>query len=86
MKNLTEFISEKLHEPKINDAIAFPKEADVIMISPNDMEGSLAFLTIEDIKKDGGLDKVLKLGPWESIVIDEDIYVVITDLSALDEK
>ena len=83
MKSLIQTISEAL-EPKVNEPIVFPKEADVVMISPNDMEGSIAFLTIEDIKKDGGLDKVLKLKPWESIVIDEDIYVMITDPSAID--
>ena len=84
MKTLTQTIQEALLTPKVNDAIALPKGAEVIVISPNDMEGSLAFLTIEDIKKDGGLDKVLKLEPWESIVIDEDIYVMIVDPSTID--
>ena len=84
MKSLTQTIQEALLTPKANDAIAFPEGAEVIMISPNDDEGSLAFLTIEDIKKDGGLDKVLKLGPWESTVIDEDIYVMIVDPKTLD--
>lgn len=78
MKHLTDFLNEALVEPKATDVVALPENADVVMISPNDMEGNLSFLTIEEIKKDGGLDKVLKLQPWESVVIDEDIYVMIT--------
>lgn len=79
-----EAIAEALLTTKLNDAIAFPEGAEVIMISPNDMEGSLAFMSIEDIKKDGGLDKVLELKSWESTVIDEDIYVMLADPSTID--
>lgn len=43
-------------------------------------------MSIDKIKKDSSLSKVLKLKPWESIVIDEDIYVMIIDVEALDEK
>lgn len=86
MKHLTDFINEKLIEPKMEDAIAFPEQADIVKISPNDYEGSLAFMTYAEAKEEGVSEKLLKLKPWESVVIDEDIYVVITDLSALDEK
>lgn len=43
-------------------------------------------MTVDEIKKDSSLSKVLKLKPWESIVIDEDIYVMIIDVEALNEK
>lgn len=43
-------------------------------------------MTVDEIKKDSSLSKVLKLNPWESVVIDEDIYVMIIDVEALNEK
>ena len=65
---------------------ALPEWCDVVKISPNNYDGTIEFMAIKEIKKDSKLSKVLKLEPWESIVIDEDIYVMIIDPSALDEK
>lgn len=81
MKTLKEIL-----ERKDDTIVTMPKWCDVVKISPNDFEGSIEFLTIADIKKDSSLSKVLKLEPWESIIIDEDIYVMIIDIEALNEK
>ena len=81
MKNLKELLERK------DDSIsALPKWCDVVKISPNNYDGTIEYMTIDEIKKDSSLSKVLKLKPWESIVIDEDIYVMIIDVEALNEK
>ena len=82
MKNLKELL-----ERKDDGTVTMPKWCDIVKISPNDFDGSVSFLTIADIKEEGSkLSKVLKLKPWESIIIDEDIYVMIIDVEALNEK
>ncbi len=81
MKQLRELLEQK------NDSItSIPVWCDVIKISPNDYDGTIEYMSIDKIKKDSSLSKVLKLKPWESVVIDEDIYVMIIDVEALDEK
>lgn len=81
MKQLKNFLERK------DDSIStLPKWCDVIKISPNNYDGTIEYMTVDEIKKDSSLSKVLKLKPWESIVIDEDIYVMIIDVEALDEK
>ena len=82
MKNLINLINEH----KDDSTVTMPKWCDVVKISPNNFDGSVEFLTIDDVKEDSSLSKVLKLEPWESIVIDEDIYVMIIDIEALNEK
>ena len=82
MKQLKELL-----ERKDDSVVTLPKWADVVKISPNDFDGSISFMTVAEIKEEGSkLSKVLKLEPWESIVIDEDIYVMIIDMDALNEK
>lgn len=81
MKQLKQFLEKK------DDSIAtLPKWCDVIKISPNNYDGTIEYMTVDEIKKDSSLSKVLNLKPWESIVIDEDIYVMIIDVKALNEK
>ena len=82
MKQLKELL-----ERKDDSVSSLPKWCDVVKISPNNYDGTIEYMTIADIKEEGSkLSKVLKLEPWESIVIDEDIYVMIIDVEALDEK
>lgn len=83
MKDLVKRILERGSD---DETITMPEWCDIVKISPNDFDGSVSFLKIADIKEDKSLEKVLKLGPWESIVIDEDIYVMIIDPEALNEK
>ena len=82
MKDLVKTILEN----QADKTMQLPDYCDVVKISPNDFDGSISFLTVADIKEDKKLEKVLKLEPWESIVIDEDIYVMIIDPEALNEK
>lgn len=82
MKNLINLINER----KDDSISTLPKWCDVVKISPNNYDGTIEYMTIDEIKKDSSLAKVLKLEPWESIIIDEDIYVMIIDVKALDEK
>jgi len=82
MKDLVKTILEKQAEKTMQ----LPDYCDVVKISPNDFDGSISFLTVADIKEDKKLEKVLELEPWESTVIDEDIYVMIIDPEALNEK
>ena len=82
MKDLVKTLLEK----QADKTIQLPDYCDIVKISPNDFDGSISFLTVADIKKDKSLEKVLKLEPWESIIIDEDIYVMIIDMEALNEK
>lgn len=82
MKNLINLINER----KDDTICTLPRWCDVVKISPNDYDGSIEFMTIDEIKKDSSLSKVLKLEPLESVVIDEDIYVMIIDVEALNEK
>lgn len=83
MKDLVKRILER---GSGDETVTMPEWCDIVKISPNDFDGSVSFLKIADIKEDKSLEKVLKLGPWESIVIDEDIYVMIIDPEALNEK
>ena len=83
MKDLVKTILERGRD---DETVTMPKWCDVVKISPNDFDGSVSFLKVADIKEDKSLEKVLKLGPWESVVIDEDIYVMIIDMDALNEK
>ena len=81
MKQLKFFLERK------DDSIStLPKWCDVVKISPNNYDGTIEYMTVDEIKKDSSLSKVLKLEPWESVVIDEDIYVMIIDVEALNEK
>jgi len=73
-------------ERKDDSMSTLPKWCDVVKISPNNYDGTIEYMTVAEIKKDSSLAKVLKLKPWESIVIDEDIYVMIIDVEALNEK
>ncbi len=73
-------------ERKDDSMSTLPKWCDVVKISPNNYDGTIEYMTVAEIKKDSSLSKVLKLKPWESIVIDEDIYVMIIDVEALNEK
>ena len=82
MKNLVNLINER----KDDTMVTLPGWCDVVKISPNDYDGSIEFMTVDEIKKKSSLSKVLKLGPWDSIVIDEDIYVMIIDMDAFNEK
>ena len=82
MKQLKELLLER----KDDSISTLPKWCDVIKISPNNYDGTIEYMTIDEIKKDSSLAKVLKLEPWESVVIDEDIYVMIIDVEALNEK
>jgi len=82
MKNLVNLINER----KDDTVCTLPQWCDIVKISPNDYDGSIEFMTVDEIKKESSLSKVLKLGPWESVVIDEDIYVMIIDMDALNEK
>ena len=82
MKNLVNLINERNDDTMVT----LPRWCDVVKISPNDYDGSIEFMTVDEIKKKSSLSKVLKLGPWESVVIDEDIYVMIIDMEALNEK
>ena len=83
MKDLVKTILERGGD---DETVTMPEWCDIVKISPNDFDGSVSFLKIADIKEDKSLEKVLKLSPWESIVIDEDIYVMIIDPEALNEK
>ena len=83
MKDLVKTILERGND---DETVTMPKWCDIVKISPNDFDGSVSFLKITDIKEDKSLEKVLKLGPWESVIIDEDIYVMIIDMDALNEK
>ena len=82
MKTLTNLINER----KDDSVVTMPRWCDVVKISPNNYDGTIEYMTVDEIKKDSSLSKVLKLEPWESIVIDEDIYVMIIDVEALNEK
>lgn len=82
MKTLTNLINER----KDDSVVTLPRWCDVVKISPNNYDGTIEYMTVDEIKKDSSLSKVLKLEPWESIVIDEDIYVMIIDIEALNEK
>ena len=83
MKDLIKTILERGGD---DETVTMPKWCDIVKISPNDFDGSVSFLKVADIKEDKSLEKVLKLGPWESVIIDEDIYVMIIDMDALNEK
>ena len=83
MKDLVKTILERGGD---DETVTMPKWCDIVKISPNDFDGSVSFLKVADIKEDKSLEKVLKLGPWESVIIDEDIYVMIIDMDALNEK
>lgn len=83
MKDLVKTILERGND---DETVTMPKWCDIVKISPNDFDGSVSFLKVADIKEDKSLEKVLKLGPWESVIIDEDIYVMIIDMDALNEK
>ena len=83
MKDLVKTILEHGNDDEI---VTMPKWCDIVKISPNDFDGSVSFLKVADIKEDKSLEKVLKLGPWESVIIDEDIYVMIIDMGSLNEK
>ena len=83
MKDLVKTILEHGGD---GETVTMPKWCDIVKISPNDFDGSVSFLKIADIKEDKSLEKVLKLGPWESVIIDEDIYVMIIDMDELNEK
>lgn len=81
MKTLKEILERK------DDSIStLPQWCDIVKISPNNYDGTIEYMTVDEIKKDSSLSKVLKLKPWESTVIDEDIYVMIIDIKALNEK
>jgi len=82
MKDLVNLINER----KDDTVCTLPKWCDVVKISPNNYDGSIEFMTVDEVKKNSSLSKVLKLEPWESIIIDEDIYVMIIDMKALNEK
>jgi hypothetical protein len=82
MKQLKELLLER----KDDSISTLPKWCDVVKISPNNYDGTIEYMTVDEIKKDSSLSKVLKLEPWESVVIDEDIYVMIIDVEALNEK
>ena len=75
-----------LLERKDDSICTLPQWCDIVKISPNNYDGTIEYMTVDEIKKDSSLSKVLKLKPWESVVIDEDIYVMIIDMDALNEK
>lgn len=75
-----------LLERKDDSICTLPQWCDIVKISPNNYDGTIEYMTVDEIKKDSSLSKVLKLKPWESVVIDEDIYVMIIDMGALNEK
>ena len=82
MKQLKDLLLER----KDDSICTLPQWCDIVKISPNNHDGTIEYMTVDEIKKDSSLSKVLKLKPWESVVIDEDIYVMIIDVEALNEK
>lgn len=82
MKQLKDLLLER----KDDSICTLPQWCDIVKISPNNYDGTIEYMTVDEIKKDSSLLKVLKLKPWESVVIDEDIYVMIIDVEALNEK
>ena len=79
MKDLVQFINEV----KDDTVVTLPGWAEIVKISPNEHFPSIEFVKVDEIKDEPSLKKVLDLEPWESIVIDEDIYVMLIDMDSL---
>ena len=83
------FIKSVSYSSDVSDRDDLCQEGAIALlkaIAAYDISRGVKFMTYAEAKEEGVSEKLLKLKPWESVVINEDIYVVITDLSALDEK
>ena len=85
LKNSVKTVLKTILETTKDDFQAtLPTWCDVVKISAENE--TIEFLTIDEFQDNPTLSKVLKLKNKQSTVIGDDIYIMLIDITALDDK